>query len=249
MVLGVRSGGVQLTLFENNTKVNRFTNQATNRLATGLRINSGKDDPAGLVGAAKLQGDLVEIDAQIKTTSARQRQLSVEQSGRQTASNTLIELRGLLVQAASGATTDEERAAIQLEIDASLDALDTLGATTGYEASDTLNSLRSGGDASVIDGDVEAAIELVQAEQSAVNLASAEAGAYEKYTLEVDQELAAARKIATASALSQLQDTNFAEETSNLIKGKILTDASIRTMALYNKIKSDQISSLFDRLG
>lgn len=155
MVLGIQSGGVQLTLFENNSQANRFTNQATERLATGLRINRGSDDPAGLVGAAQLQGDLVEIEAQMKTNSAELRQLSIDQS-------------------------DDFGAAI---------------------------------------------------------------------VLEVEQELAAARKIATASALSQLQDADYAQETSNLIKGQILTDASLRTMALYNKIKTDQVKSLFDRLG
>lgn len=81
-----------------------------------------------------------------------------------------------------------------------------------------------------------------------INLASAAAGAYEKYTLDVDQRLAEAKAVATASSLSQLEDANYAQESSNLVKGQILTEASIKTMALSQQLKSDQISALFNNL-
>ena len=47
-------------------------------------------------------------------------------------------------------------------------------------------------------------MELLEKEISAINLASAAAGAYEKYTLDVDRQLAESRAVATASALSQI---------------------------------------------
>ena len=249
MVLGVGTSGVQHTLFANNSKANRITNQATERLATGLRINSGSDDPAGLIGATQLQGDIVEIGAHLRVNGSYQRQTNIQQSGRQSASGVLQQLRGLLVQANNGVNSEEELAAIQVEIDASLDALDTLGETTGFEMDASLEALRSGGSANVIDGDPGEAVELVEQQISAMALASAESGAYQKYTLDVDKALLEARAVAAASSLSELADANYVGETSNLITGRILTEASVKTMALYNKIRSDQITSLFDTLG
>ena len=65
MGLSIGSGGIQITLLNNNASANRFTNQATERLATGQRINRASDDPAGLIAAEQARrqsqvGDLVQ---------------------------------------------------------------------------------------------------------------------------------------------------------------------------------------------
>jgi hypothetical protein len=180
MALSIGASGVQLTLLKNNAEANRFTNRATERLATGLRINRASDDPAGLIGAEKLRGDLVEIGPQLKVVGAQRRQSTVQQSGRQAASSLLQEVRGLYVQAAGNTISTEEREAIQLQVDSSLDALDRLGATTGFALPASLDALRAGGSASAASGDPAAGAELMEAELTAINLASAAAGAYEK---------------------------------------------------------------------
>jgi len=248
MALSIGTSGVQLTLLKNNAQANRFTNRATERLATGLRINRASDDPAGLIGAEKLRGDLVEISAQLKVVGAQRRQSNLQQSGRQTASSVLQEVRGLFVQAAGNTISTDEREAIQLQVDSSLDALDRLGATTGFALPESLEALRAGGSASVAGGDPAVGAELLEEQLAAVNLASAAAGAYEKYTLDVDQRLAEDRAVATASSLSQIADADYAQEISNLVKGQILTEASIKTMMVAQRIRSDQILSLFATL-
>jgi flagellin-like hook-associated protein FlgL len=160
----------------------------------------------------------------------------------------LNNVRGLLVEAADSTISAEQRAAIQLEVDSSLDALDRLGATTGFALPESLEALRAGGTASAAGGDPAEGARLLDEQLASVNLASAAAGAYEKYTLDVDQQLAEARAVATASSLSQLTDADYARESSNLVKGQILTEASIKTIALSQQIRSDQILSLFDTL-
>jgi hypothetical protein len=55
MALSIGFSGVQLTLLKNNQQANRFTNRATERLTTGLRLNRASDDPAGLIGAKQLR--------------------------------------------------------------------------------------------------------------------------------------------------------------------------------------------------
>jgi flagellin-like hook-associated protein FlgL len=245
MGLRIGSSGAQLTLLNNNAQANRLTNQATERLATGLRINRASDDPAGLIGAEQLRGDLVKISAEQKVVNARQRHADIQQSGRQIASGVLYDLRGLFVEAADSTISAEQRAAIQLQVDSSLDSLDRLGETTGFALSESIEALRAGGSASASDGEPAAGVELLEQQLSSVNLASAAAGAYEKYTLDVDRQLAEARAVATASSLSQIADADYARESSNLVAGQILTEVSLKTMVLSQQIRADQIRSLF----
>src|SRR6185295_15532162 len=72
---------------------------ALSRLSTGLRINSGKDDPAGLIASA--DSALAQI------------------------SSLLNDIRGLTTGAAkTGVRSAEQIAANQLQVDSSLDAID-----------------------------------------------------------------------------------------------------------------------------
>ncbi|MEX0884969.1 MAG: flagellin, partial [Phycisphaeraceae bacterium] len=44
---------------------NQALNQSLERLSTGLRINRGADDPAGLIASENLRSEKVSIDAAI----------------------------------------------------------------------------------------------------------------------------------------------------------------------------------------
>ena len=249
MGLSITASSNQTTLLNNNALANRSVNQATERLSAGKRSNHASDNPAGLIGAEQLRGDLIEISADSRSRSTERGQLHIQQSGRQIASNALSELRGLAVQSNGSTYSTEEQRAIQLQIDASLDGLDLLGQATAFALPAELSELRSGGSANVGDGNVAEAIELIDEQLTTVNLASAAAGAYEKYTLDVDQRLAEAKAVATAASLSEIEDANYARESSNLVIGQILLEASIRTQALSHKIQSDQATALFDTLS
>lgn len=248
MALSIGSSATQLTLVNNYSIATRYTDRSSERLATSLRINRASDHPAGLIEAEQLHSDLVEISAQAEALDAQQRLFNIQESGRHVASSVLQDLRGMLVEASDGTFSTQQRTAIQLQIDSSLDAIDYLGSTTGFALPQSLEALREGGSANVVDGSPAEGAALIDQEQSSLNLARAAAGAYEKYTLDVDRQLSEARGVATASALSQLEDTDYAQESSNLIRGKILTEASVRLMALYHKLRSNQISNLFGSL-
>ena len=228
MGLSIGASGIQKNLLNNNSRANDRINQATERLSTGKRINSGRDDPAGLIGAEQLRGDLIEISARARSANAERSQLHVQQSGRQNATGVLQELRGAILGVSGSLSSPEQRAATQQQIDAALDAIERLSATTGFELPAELQALRVGGDANITDGDTAAAVEVLDEQLATIVQASAAAGAYEKYTLDVNQRIAEDQAVVTAEALSQLEDANFAEEASNLIKGKILEEASIR---------------------
>ena len=195
-----------------------------------------------------MRGDLFESSAQVEVLSAQRRQTNIQKSRRQIASDVLHKVRGLLVQSSDDTISAGEREAIQLQVDSSLDAIDSLGSVTGFTLPESLDAFRAGGLANVIDGNPAERVELLEEQLSSINLASATAGAYEKYTLDVDQRLAEARVVATASSLSHIEDADYVQESSNLVKGQILTEGTIKTMALLQMLRFDQISSLFETL-
>ena len=248
MGLSIGTAGTQTSLLYNHEQNNSFLNRSTERLATGKRINSGVDDPAGLIGAEQLRGDLLELKSQIKTTSALRGQLHIQQSGRQIATDVLHNIRGHLVEASGSLNSTNQRFAFQQEIDSALDALDRIGASTGFALPAEIHSLRSSGDNNILDGDTSQAISALDEHLATITKASAAAGAYEKYTLDVDQRLAEDQAAVTAQALSQQEDADYARETSNLIKGQILNEASLKTMILAQSLKAEGISLLFNSL-
>lgn len=248
MALNIGTTSVVLTLLNNHQRTNNNLAVTTERLATGRRINRGTDDPAGLIAAEQLRGDLVDINAQIRVNSSLQLQTNIQQQGRQIASDVLIDVRGLIVEAANLSSSDEQRQAIQQQIDSSLDSLDTLGATTGFSLPAELRSLGSSGANNVVSGDPGAAIEVLDEQLSSIHQASAAAGAYQRYTLDVNRRLAEDKAVATAQALSLQEDADFARESSNLVRSKILNEASIQTIALAQNLQREGTNLLFSAL-
>jgi flagellin len=244
--LTVSSTGIQLGLLNNNSRAAGITNQAAERLATGLRINHASDDPAGLIAAEGLRGDIVEINANFKSAEAEQSQLSVQQSGRQIASDVLRDIGGLLVESGDGFTSESQLAAIQGQIDSSLDSLGYLSTVTGITLPASLEELRDGGDASASAGAAADGAVLVEQKLSSLNLASAAAGAYEKYTLEVDKRIAEDQAVAAASSLSQIADADYASEASNLVRGHILEASTVKMLTLYRDLQKERLGALFD---
>jgi flagellin len=218
------------------------------RLATGRRINRGSDDLAGLIGAIQLRGDLVDLRAQTRVNNTLQFRTNIQQQGRQIASDVLIEVRGLIVEASNLSSSDEQRQAIQQQIDQSLDALDTLGSISGFAIPAELDSLRTGGSNNVVDGGAAEAIEVLDEQLSTIHQASAAAGAYQKYTLDVNQRLAEDKGVIIAQALSLQEDADYAQESANLIKSQILSEASIKTIALAQKLQREGTALLFNLL-
>ena len=248
MGLTIGASGSQIALLSNNQKNSRGIQQATERLATGLRINSGRDDPAGLIAAEQIQGDIVDIQAQQRVLSAQQGKVQVQQSGRQLATGVIHEIRGHLVETAGTFSSSEQRQATQQQIDAALDALDRIESTTGISLPAELQDLRSGGSANIVENDPATAQALVDEQLSTINQASAAAGAYQRYTLDVDQRLAEDQAVVAAESYSRIADTDYAKETTNLIKAKILNEASLKTIALAQNLKKEGILLLFDTL-
>lgn len=104
------------------------------RLSTGLRINSGSDDPAGLIASEALRSEISSIGKAVSNTQRASQIISTADSALGQVSNLLNDIRGLVVEAAnSGALSDDEIAANQLQIDSSLEAINRIAQTTTFQ--------------------------------------------------------------------------------------------------------------------
>jgi flagellin len=104
------------------------------RLSTGLRINSGKDDPAGLIASEVLRSDITSINKALSNTQRANQIIGTADSALGQVSTLLNDVRGLITEAANrGALSDDEVAANQLQIDSSLEAINRIAQTTTFQ--------------------------------------------------------------------------------------------------------------------
>lgn len=113
---------------------NKDLNSALTRLSTGLRINSGSDDPAGLIAAEALRSEITGLGKAITNTQRAGQIISTADSALGQVGSLLNDVRGLVAEAAnSGALSKEEIAANQLQIDSSLEAINRIAQTTTFQ--------------------------------------------------------------------------------------------------------------------
>lgn len=132
----VQSLIAQRALASNNASLN----QALERLSTGLRINTGRDDPAGLIASETLRSSIRAIDTAIDNATRADTVVAVAEGGLQEISTLLLELEGLVDQTANeGGLTDEEVNANQLQIDSILASINRLAEATAFGNKKLLN--------------------------------------------------------------------------------------------------------------
>lgn len=104
------------------------------RLSTGLRINSGKDDPAGLIASENLRRDITSANIAIGNSQQAGQLIATADSALGQISGLLNDIRGLAVQAANaGVLSDDQIAANQLQVDSSLEAIDRIAKVTTFQ--------------------------------------------------------------------------------------------------------------------
>lgn len=120
----------QKTLARSNNQLQ----QSLTRLSTGLRINDGKDDPAGLIASEVLRSDITSTQRAITNNERANQIISTADSALTQVSALLNDIRGLISEAANtGALSADQIAANQLQVDASLDSIDRIARITSFQ--------------------------------------------------------------------------------------------------------------------
>jgi len=103
------------------------------RLSTGLRINRGRDDPAGLIGSERLRYEIRGLQQAIENSQRASNVVSTAEGALNETSALLLDLQSLVVAAANEAgLSEEEINANQLQIDSILASIDRIANTTAF---------------------------------------------------------------------------------------------------------------------
>lgn len=110
------------------------------RLSTGLRINRGADDPAGLIVSERMRAEIKGIDQAIDNAERASNVIATTEGALTEVANLLNSIKGLTVEAANtGALSKEEIEANQLQIDSAIDSITRIANTTSFAGLKLLN--------------------------------------------------------------------------------------------------------------
>jgi flagellin len=135
-------------------KNERAMSTAMERLSTGMRINSAKDDAAGLAISSRMSAMVTGLEMASKNANDAISMLEVAEGATLEISNMLIRMRELAVQSASGTYSDTDRDALDLEFGALMDEIDRIAKNTTWNTMSILNGADDGDGAAVYDEDV-----------------------------------------------------------------------------------------------
>ena len=119
---------------------NQNLNTSLQRLSTGLKINSGADDPAGLIASEALKAEQTGINAAIDNANRATNIIGTAEGGLNEVSNLLNELQGLVNQSANtGALSADEVSANQLQVDSILNTINRIANSTSFQGKNLLD--------------------------------------------------------------------------------------------------------------
>ncbi|WP_205201958.1 flagellin [Azonexus hydrophilus] len=244
-------------------------NNALQRLSSGLRINSAKDDAAGLAIAEKMSAQSRGMTVAMRNANDGISAAQTAEAGISVVSGHLQRMRELAVQAASGQYDSVNRGALDKEfqqlaseitravsatefngkklLDGTFSSINfQIGATTTSESqiSVTISSVSSSGLGSI--SDVAAATTAMGALDTAItniNTARADLGAIQNRFEGVLSQLSAAQEN-TEGARSRIMDTDYASETAKLARSQILQQAGTAMLAQANALPQNVLSLL-----
>ncbi len=117
----------------NIQKSNNMLSTSLQRLSTGLKINSGKDNPSGLIASEGLRLQITTIEQSIKNSNRANNVISTADSALGEIGGLLNQVRGLVQEGLNtGALSDSEIQANQMQIDAALNAINRISANTTF---------------------------------------------------------------------------------------------------------------------
>ena len=102
------------------------------RISSGIRINRGADDAAGLAISEALRSDIRGLRQAVRNANDGIALINVAEGALNEQSSILIRLRELASQAATGTVGSTERATIQLEFSALRNEIDRIAATSQF---------------------------------------------------------------------------------------------------------------------
>lgn len=110
------------------------------RLSSGLKINRGADNPAGLIVSERLRSEISVVKQAIDNSSRAVNVIATTEGALDEVQALLTDIQALVVEAANkGAFSDDEVAANQLQIDNAIESITRIANTTTFAGRKLLN--------------------------------------------------------------------------------------------------------------
>jgi flagellin len=226
---------------------------AMQRLSSGMRINSSKDDAAGLAIATKMDSQIRGQQVAIRNSNDAISFAQTAEGGLAKQTDALQRMRELAVQSLNGTNTSGDQANLDAEYQQLSAELTRITSATkfngsavfgasqtfqvGADAGDTITTASVAG--ATVAGAVSStasastALTAIDAALSTANTNRATLGAIQNRFESVVSNLQVSTENQSA-AKSRIMDTDFAAETANLSRGQILQQAGTAMLAQAN---------------
>ncbi|MBU0911177.1 MAG: Lateral flagellin, partial [Gammaproteobacteria bacterium] len=138
MALSIQSNSAATTIRNQLNRTNDGLSVALERLGTGFRINSAKDDAAGLQIATRLSAQLVGQETAINNANNASAMLQTAEGAFEEMTNIAYRMKELATQGANGTNSTEEYTALNGEFAALTAELTSIMENTSFGAGTTL---------------------------------------------------------------------------------------------------------------
>lgn len=143
MALVINTNVASLNAQRNLTTTQSALEKSIQRLSSGLRINSAKDDAAGMFSVERMTADIRGLNQAVRNAADGISLGQTAEGSMAQIANNLQRIRELAVQAANG--TVEDRSGIQAEVDQLTQEISRIIQTTEFQGQKLLNGSTSGG--------------------------------------------------------------------------------------------------------
>ena len=139
MSLSVNTNITSLGVQKNLNKASDALSTSMSRLSSGLKINSAKDDAAGLQIANRLTNQVKGLAVAVKNANDGISIAQTAEGAMQESTNIMQRMRELALQSANGSNSDEDRSSLNQEFSALTGELNRIAKTTTFGGKNLLD--------------------------------------------------------------------------------------------------------------
>ena len=132
MALGINTNVASLTAQNNLSKSQSMNDQALERLSSGLRINSAKDDAAGLAISTRFQSQISGLNVATRNANDGISLAQTAEGALDEITNNLQRIRELAVQSANATNSASDRQALNDEVQQRIAEIDRISSQTAF---------------------------------------------------------------------------------------------------------------------
>lgn len=139
MAITINTNVASLNAQRNLSNSQSSLNTSMERLSSGLRINSAKDDAAGLAISDRMTSQIRGLDQAVRNANDGISVAQTAEGAMGEVTNILQRMRELSVQSANDSNSSADRASLQDEMDALVDEIDRIAEATEFNGRSLLN--------------------------------------------------------------------------------------------------------------